>query len=118
MPYSISSIQVSNADKVVSVDWTYNNGKGQRGNTWELAQPYGETPLKDCTESVLIGWLEEQFPENTTADLDRCIDDDNARAALEASVNTYTVSDAAPMLVAEADTADVVKPASKSKKKR
>ena len=102
MPYSISNIKVSNADKVVAINWTYDNGKGQRGSTWKLEQPYGETPLEDCTESVLIGWLEEQFPEGTTADLDRVIDEDNARRELEASIGTYTVSaDAAPLLVVE-----------------
>ena len=107
MPYSISNIQVSNADKVVAINWKYNNGKGERGNTWKLAQPYGDIPLKECTESVLIGWLEEQFPENTTADLDRLIDNDIARKELEASIDTYTVSDAEPMLVAEVGTADI-----------
>ena len=102
MPYSISSIQVSNADKVVAINWTYDNGKGQRGSTWKLEQPYGDTPLEDCTETVLIGWLEEQFPEGTTADLDRVIDEDNARREQEASIGTYTVSaDAAPHLVEE-----------------
>ena len=102
MPYSISSIQVSNADKVVTINWTYDNGKGQRGSTWKLEQPYGDTPLEDCTESVLIGWLEEQFPEGTTDDLDRVIDEDNARKELQDSIGTYTVSaDAAPLLVVE-----------------
>ena len=112
MPYSINSIKVSNADKVVAINWKYNNGKGQRGNTWELKKPYGDTPLKDCTEAVLIGWLEEQFPEGTTADLDRCIDQDIARKELEASIDTYTVSaKGAPMLVAEPETADLEEPA-------
>ena len=121
MPYSISNIKVSNGDKVVSVDWTYSNGKGQRGNTWQLAKPYGNTPLKSCTETVLVGWLEEQFPEGTKEGLDRCIDQDNARKELEASIDTYTVSDAAPMLVAEAGTADLVqdeKPKRNPRKKK
>ena len=118
MPYSIDRIKVSNADKVVSIDWVYDNGKGKRGNTWELKKPYGDTPLTDCTEPVLLGWLEEQFPENTTADLDRIIDEVNASTEFAAGIETYTVSeDASPMVVAEAGTADVVKPASKSKKK-
>jgi len=108
MPYSISNIQVSNGDKVVSIDWTYNNGKGQRGNNWKLQQPYGDIPLDSCTEQVLIGWLEAQFPENTTADLDRIIDEDIARRDLEASIDNYTVGNSAPTRVAEPNTGDVV----------
>ena len=90
MPYSISNIVVSsNGDKVVAVDWIYDNGKGKRGNRWDLDRPYGDTPLKDCTTEVLTGWLLEQFPENTTTDLDRCIDEDIARRAEEASESNF-----------------------------
>lgn len=100
MTLSISNIVVtSEGDKVVAVDWTYTNADGQRGNRWKLHQPYGNTPLTDCTEEVLRTWLNEQWPENTIASLDRTIAEDKARREQEATLNDYTVSDSAPMRV-------------------
>jgi len=73
MSFSISEIIVSDtADKVVALNWAYENADGKLSNQWKLLAPYGDTPLKDCTESVLVGWLEEQIP-NTTSELDRQI---------------------------------------------
>ena len=96
MPYSINRIQVSKGDKVVSLDWTYDNGRGRRNNSWNLWKPYGNLPLKDCTEGVLLTWLQEQFPEGTTADLDRCIDEDNARKQARAAESDYTPHPSGP----------------------
>ena len=126
MPYSISNIVVSsNGDKVVAIDWTYTNAKGQRDNRWPLDRPYGNTPLRDCTTEVLIGWLEEQFPEGTTAGLDRLIDEDIAREAEKASESSYMPHPDGPPtpVTQEIDVPDLpvnadVAPTSKSKKNR
>ena len=42
------------------------------------------------------GWLLEQFPENTTAKLDRCIDEDNARKQARAAESDYTPHPSGP----------------------
>ena len=90
MPFSISEIIVSDtADKVVALNWAYENADGKLSNQWKLAQPYGDTPLKDCTEAVLVKWLEEQLP-NTTADFDKQIADVKARQAFSETLKPYT----------------------------
>ena len=97
MPLTISNIVVtSEGDKVVAVDWTYSNDDGKRSNRWKLEQPYGDVPLKDCTEGVLLGWLNEQWPEGTIASLDRVIAEDKARREFEATESNYQPHDAGP----------------------
>ena len=54
-----------------------------------MAQPYGDTPLKDCTEAILVGWLEEQLP-NTTAEFDRQIANAKARREFSQTLKPYT----------------------------
>jgi len=90
MTFSISKIVVNSVDdKVVSMNWTYENPEGKLGNTWELLKPYGDTPLADCTEPVLVKWLEEQLP-TTTAEFDRQIAKRNADQAASATLKVYT----------------------------
>ena len=90
MPFSISEIIVSDAaDKVVALSWAYENADGKLSNQWKLAQPYGDTPLKDCTEAVLLKWLEEQLP-NTAEDFDKQIAEVKARQAFNETLKPYT----------------------------
>ena len=90
MPFSISQIIVSDTtDKVIALDWSYENSDGKLSNQWRLAQPYGDTPLKDCTESILVGWLEEQLP-NTTAEFDRQIANAKAQQEFNETLKPYT----------------------------
>ena len=90
MPFSISEIIVSDtADKVVALNWSYENADGKLSNQWRLSQPYGDTPLNDCTESVLVRWLEEQLP-NTTAELDRQIANAKAQQEFNETLAPYT----------------------------
>ena len=129
MPFSISEIIVSDtADKVVALNWAYENADGKLSNQWKLAQPYGDTPLKDCTEAVLVKWLEEQLP-NTTEDFDKQIADVKARQAFNETLKPYTPHDDGPPtpVVMPApvpdlpETADVQSPATadlKSKRKK
>ena len=129
MPFSISEIIVSDtADKVVALNWSYENADGKLSNQWKLAQPYGDTPLKDCTEAVLVKWLEEQIP-NTTADFDKQIADVKARQAFSETLKPYTPHpDGPPTPVTQEivvpdlpETADVQSPATadlKSKRKK
>ena len=127
MSFSISEIIVSDtADKVVALNWSYENADGKLSNQWKLAQPYGDTPLKDCTQAVLVKWLEEQIP-NTAADFDKQIADVKARQAFNETLKPYTPHNDGPptpvtqeIVVPELpETADVQSPASadlKSKK--
>ena len=90
MPFSISQIIVSDTtDKVIALDWSYENSDGKLSNQWRLAQPYGDTPLKDCTESILVGWLEEQLP-NTVAEFDRQIANAKAQQEFANTLKPYT----------------------------
>jgi len=129
MPFSVSEIIVSDtADKVVALNWSYENADGKLSNQWKLAQPYGDTPLKDCTEAILLKWLEEQLP-NTTEDFDKQIADVKARQAFNETLKPYTPhNDGPPTPVTQEivvpdlpETADVQSPATadlKSKRKK
>ena len=129
MSFSISEIIVSDtADKVVALNWSYENADGKLSNQWKLAQPYGDTPLKDCTEAVLVKWLEEQLP-NTTEDFDKQIAAVKARQAFNETLKPYTPHNDGPptpvtqeIVVPELpETADVQSPATadvKSKRKK
>jgi len=129
MPFSVSEIIVSDtADKVVALNWSYENADGKLSNQWKLAQPYGDTPLKDCTEAILVKWLEEQIP-NTAADFDKQIADAKARQAFNETLKPYTPhEDGPPTPVTQEivvpdlpETADVQSPATadlKSKRKK
>lgn len=129
MPFSVSEIIVSDtADKVVALNWSYENADGKLSNQWKLAQPYGDTPLKDCTEAILVKWLEEQLP-NTTEDFDKQIADAKARQAFSETLKPYTPhNDGPPTPVTQEivvpdlpETADVQSPATadlKSKRKK
>ena len=90
MPFSISEIIVSDtADKVVALNWTYENAEGKLSNQWKLAQPYGTTPLNQCTTNVLIGWLEEQLP-NTQAEFDTAISNAKAQQQFSETLKPFT----------------------------
>jgi len=90
MPFSVSEIIVSDtADKVVALNWSYENADGKLSNQWQLARPYGDTPLKDCTEAVLVKWLEEQLP-NTTEDFDKQIAAAKAQQEFNETLKPYT----------------------------
>ena len=96
MPFSISRIVVSDTNqKIVALNWAYENADGKLSNQWKLRKPYGDIPLKDCTESVLIGMLTEQLP-NTAEDFDAQIASDNARAAEAATLQEYTPHESGP----------------------
>ena len=71
MPFSISDIIVCDStQKVVALNWSYENDDGKLCDQWKLDQPYGDTPLTDCTDAVLLGWLQEQLPTKS-AEYDR-----------------------------------------------
>tara|TARA_B100001094_G_C18090925_1_gene750375 strand:+ start:883 stop:1284 length:402 start_codon:yes stop_codon:yes gene_type:complete len=72
MAFTISQMIVDNVGSVVALDWVYNNEDGQMSHQWRLQEPYGDTPLEQVTETVAVGWLEEQLP-NTAEDFDKAI---------------------------------------------
>lgn len=95
--YSIKNFIVTDqGDKITAVDWLYTCPDGTRGHRFKLAEPYGTTPLKDCTESVVVAWLEEQLPEGTTADLDRYLAAEKQKAQAEATLHVYTPHEDGP----------------------
>ena len=120
MPFSVSEITVSDtADKVVALSWVYTNDDGEISSQWVLAQPYGDTPLKDCTESVLVSWLEEQLPDTAVTEFDKRIADAKASQEFSETLKPYTPhNDGPPTPVTQEivvpdlpETADVQSPA-------
>ena len=126
MPFSISRIIVSEAtDKVVALDWAYENADGKISDQWKLQQPYGDKPLSKCTTDVLLIWLEEQLP-NSQAEFDAAIAKAKVQRDYSQTLKPYTPHDNGPptpevMPVPDVPdlpaTADVAA-TSKSKKKR
>ena len=114
--YSIKNFIVTDqGDKITAVDWIYTCPDGTRGHRFQLAEPYGTTPLKDCTESVVVAWLEEQLPEGTTAELDRYLAAEKQKKQKEATLHSYTPHEDGPptpvtqeiVVPEEPETADV-----------
>ena len=129
MSFSVSEIIVCDTtQKVVALNWAYENADGKLSNQWKLSEPYGDTPLNDCTDAVLLGWLQEQLP-NTTAEFDRQISAAKEAKEFEETLKGYTPHpDGPPTPVTQEivvpdlpETADVESPAPadlKSKKKK
>ena len=96
MPFSVSELVVCDTNKkVVALNWSYENADGKLSNQWKLQQPYGDVPLNNCTEAVVVKWLEEQLP-NTPEDFDKQIADAKARAELQQSLRDYTPHESGP----------------------
>ncbi len=96
MPFSISEIiACDTTQKVVALNWTYENADGKLSNQWKLLEPYGDVPLANCTESVLVGFLLEQLP-NTSADFDAQIAAAKEQAEFECTLKGYTPSPDGP----------------------
>ena len=96
MSYSISDIIVCEAtQKVVALNWSYENADGKLSNQWRLEDPYGDVPLASCTDSVLVDFLLKQLP-NTSADFDEQIAAAKKQAEFECSLKGYTPSPDGP----------------------
>ena len=72
MPFSINQMVVDGDQNVVALNWAYSNADGTLSNQLKLATPYGDVLLVSVTETVAIGWLEEQL-QNTAAEFDAAI---------------------------------------------
>ena len=118
MPFSVSEIIVCDTtQKVVALNWSYENADGKVGNQWQLSQPYGDTPLASCTEGVLVQWLQEQLP-NTTEDFDKQIADNKARAELEQTLQPFTPHPAGPPTPVTQDIVDPEESAPNTRSKK
>ena len=96
MTFSVPGIIVTDKDdKVVALDWSYENSDGKISNRWTLLQPYGNMPLAECTEAILVGWLEEQLPNNTL-EFDRQIADAKARQDFAQTLKPYVPHEYGP----------------------
>ena len=90
MPFSISEIIVCDTtQKVIALNWAYENADGKLSNQWKLQEPYGDTPLKDCTDAVLLSWLQSQLP-NTSSDFDQQIAAAKEAHDFEETLKGYT----------------------------
>ena len=90
MSFSISEITVCDTtQKVIALNWSYENADGKLSSQWKLSQPYGDTPLNDCTDAVLLSWLQEQLP-NTTAEFDRQLAAEKEAKEFDETLKGYT----------------------------
>ena len=65
MTYSINSVQFSEAaGVVVSANWSFTTDKGRLMSTHVFSLPEGDVAAEQITEAVLIGWLQQQLPED------------------------------------------------------
>ena len=104
MSFSISQMIVAEGtQKVVALNWAYSNSDGTLSNQHKLAEPYGETPLAQCTEELMIEWLESQL-QNTSAEFDAAIQQRKEQVAFEATLAPYEAQvKAAPTKIVPAE---------------
>ena len=57
MSFTVTKMIVSGGDKVVALDWAYTNEVGSVCNYYNLPEPYGDVPLSDCTQELMLEWL-------------------------------------------------------------
>jgi hypothetical protein len=89
MSFSISQIIVCDTtNKVVALNWSYENADGKLSNQWTLEKPYGDLPLASCTEAVLLGFLMEQLP-NTSSEFDMQIAAAKEQAEFEQTLQEF-----------------------------
>jgi hypothetical protein len=65
MTYSIDSVQFAHdSGGVVSANWSFTTDKGALRSTHVFSLPEGDVTAEQITEAVLIGWLQQQLPED------------------------------------------------------
>ncbi len=90
MSFSIKCFTADADDKIVAVDWQYSNADGTLSNTHVLATPAGDFALANVTQTVLVGWLEDQL-QNTAAEFDAAIANAKAQAEYRAGFKKYEI---------------------------
>ena len=86
--YSVTRLTVDADNNIVDLFWRYENYGESVSNTLRLATPYGNKPLNDCTEPVLVSWVVEQL-SNTSEQLDTYLADRKARREYEQSLTDF-----------------------------
>ena len=89
--FSISQMIVDSNEKVVAVNWAFTNEDGSLSNQFNLAEPYGDTPLSEVTEEKAVEWLEAQLP-NTAEELTAAITESKEQQAYAATLSAYTAN--------------------------
>ena len=91
---------VDGAENVVALNWAYSNADGTLSNRHKLAQPYGDVDLADVTQTVAVGWLEEQL-QNTAEQFDAAIAQRKAETEYAATLIAYENDGAGTFQVSE-----------------
>ena len=90
--YSITGMMVDGNDKVVSLNWCYENADGKLSNTHVLHTPEGDVAIAQVTEQVAIGWLTSQLA-NTAEEFDAAIANAKQQAEYQATFVPYTLNE-------------------------
>jgi len=86
--FSVASLTVDADDNIFSVDWNYTNDDETYYDTLRLAKPYGDRPLAECTELVLVTWVKHQI-DQTSEELDAYLAGRKARREYNQSLQSY-----------------------------
>ena len=86
--FSVTRLTVDADDNIIDVDWNYTNDGELYYDTLRLAKPYGDRPLAECTEPVLVAWVKQQI-ETTSEQLDAYLANRKAQREYSQSLQSY-----------------------------
>jgi hypothetical protein len=89
MSFSIDQMIVDGDQNIVALNWSYTNSDGTLSNQHKLAQPYGSVILTTVTETIAIGWLQDQL-QNTVEEFDAAIAKRKAETEYANTLVAYT----------------------------
>ena len=80
---------VNSDEKVIAMDWVYQNEVGKLARQHKMLEPYGGDPLSSVTTEKALGWLNEQLT-NTPEEFDALIAQRQEAIEHEESLSEYT----------------------------
>ena len=90
--FSITKMTVDGNNKVVSLDWCYENADGKYSDTHTLHTPEGNVPIALVTNDVALGWLTSQLG-NTSEEFDAYLAELKAQVAYQETFCEYLPND-------------------------
>ena len=89
MGFSITQMVVNSDEKVIAMNWVYQNEVGRLARQHQMHEPYGGDPLASVTTEKALGWLHSQLT-NTPEEFDALIAERQKMIEYEESLSTYT----------------------------
>ena len=86
--FKITKMTVDGNNDVVSLNWCYTGADGYVNDTFTLLTPAGNVALAEVTETVALGWLNDQM-ETTAAQLDQYLANKKATETYQEELCDY-----------------------------